>query len=422
MTSERLALVGLGYVGLPLAVALGRHYPVAGFDVDRRRIGELRSGIDCNGEVAAEALRGSPIAFSDDPSILRGATIVIVTAPTPVDADRRPDLSAVKAAAETIGRWIAPGTVVVFESTVYPGVTEDVAGSIVAATSGLVCGRDFFLGYSPERINVGDPEHGLSRLPKVVAGQTPEVARRLAAIYGKISSSVYVAKDIRTAEAAKVIENAQRDLNIAFVNEIAIVFDRMGLNTHDVLETAATKWNFHRYVPGLVGGHCIGVDPYYLAHAAEAVGIDPAVVLAGRRVNDGMGEWFAGRIWQELGNPPAARVLLLGLTFKENVRDLRNSRVADLEKGLRRRGAVVMVHDPLADADEAKSYYGIDLVPSLQGLPPADAVVVAVAHRAFRDMPEATVDSLIRPAGLIADIKGVWRDRRFTPGIRRWSL
>jgi UDP-N-acetyl-D-galactosamine dehydrogenase len=417
----RIAIVGLGYVGLPLAVALARSFPTVGYDIDTGRIAELRRGHDRTREIAAEALAASDLDISDDPAILDASDVFIVTAPTPVDADNKPDLAALRGAAETVGRHLRPGGVVVFESTVYPGVTEDVAGPILAAASGLACGSGFYLGYSPERINVGDPAHGLSGIPKVVAGQTPEVAALLSRIYGTVAASIFVARDIRTAEAAKVIENAQRDINIAFVNEVAMIFERMGLSVPDVLEAAGTKWNFHRYQPGLVGGHCIGIDPYYLAHAATEAGLDPHVILAGRRINDGMGAFFAERIWAAMGEPTGARVLVLGLTFKENVPDLRNSKVADLVRRLEQLGAEVAVHDPLGDPDEAQAHYGIALTRDLTGFSGMDAIVGAVAHDAYRALSDAEIARLVRPGGLVADIKGIWRGRELS-GVRRWQL
>ncbi|MSP49881.1 MAG: nucleotide sugar dehydrogenase [Alphaproteobacteria bacterium] len=417
----RIAVVGLGYVGLPLAVALARSFPTVGYDIDRERIAELRRGHDRTHEVGASALAGG-VEVSDDAAILDGRDVYIVTVPTPVDDENRPDLSAVEDAAEAVGRRMARGAVVVFESTVYPGVTEDVAGPILESSSGLGAGRDFFLGYSPERINVGDPEHGLAGIPKVVAGQTPEVARLLARIYGTVAASIFVAKDIRTAEAAKVIENAQRDINIAFINEVSMIFERLGLSVHDVLEAAGTKWNFHRYQPGLVGGHCIGVDPYYLAHAATAAGLDPHVILAGRRINDGMGAFFAERVWHALGQPRNARILVLGLTFKENVPDLRNSKVADLIRRLESLGADVAVHDPLGDPVEARDYYGFTLARDLGAFSGLDAIVGAVAHDDYRRFVDADFVRLLRPGGLVADIKGIWRDRAFPAGLRRWAL
>jgi UDP-N-acetyl-D-galactosamine dehydrogenase len=423
--APRIALVGLGYVGLPLAVALARSFPTIGYDIDSGRIAELRRGHDRTREIGAAALAASGLALSDDPAILDGADIFIVTAPTPVDAENKPDLTALCGAAETVGRHLKPGAIVVFESTVYPGVTEDIAGPILARVSGLASGSGFYLGYSPERINVGDPAHGLSGIPKVVAGQTPEVTAQLSRIYGTVAASIFVARDIRTAEAAKVIENAQRDINIAFVNEVAMIFERMGLSVPDVLEAAGTKWNFHRYQPGLVGGHCIGIDPYYLAHAATEAGLDPRVILAGRHINDGMGAFFAERIWAAMGaegeSPKTARVLVLGLTFKENVPDLRNSKVADLVHRLEQLGAQVAVHDPLGDAEEARAHYGIALARDLAGLSGMDAIVGAVAHDAYRAMTEIEIARLVRPGGLVADIKGIWRGRELG-GVKRWQL
>ena len=416
----KIAVVGLGYVGLPLAVALARSFSTVGYDIDRQRVAELNEGHDRTREVGRDRI--ASVEASADPKILDGRDVYIVTAPTPVDHENRPDLAAVRGAAETVGRHVGRGAVVVFESTVYPGVTEDVAGPIIEASSGLKAGRDFFLGYSPERINVGDPAHGLSKIPKVVAGQTPEVARLLERIYGTVAASIFVAKDIRTAEAAKVIENAQRDINIAFINEVSMIFERLGLSVHDVLEAAGTKWNFHRYTPGLVGGHCIGVDPYYLAHAATESGLDPQVILAGRRINDGMGAFFAERIWDALGSRKGARVLVLGLTFKENVPDLRNSKVADLVRRLDSLGAEVSVHDPLGDPVEAEAHYGLALSGDLRGFSGMDAIVGAVAHDAYRTFADADFTRLLRPEGLVADIKGIWRGRTLPEGLRRWAL
>jgi UDP-N-acetyl-D-galactosamine dehydrogenase len=414
--TPRIALVGLGYVGLPLAVALARSFPTVGYDIDRGRIAELRRGHDRTREVAADRLA---IEISDEPAILDDRDVYIVTAPTPVDEQNRPDLAAVRSASETVGLHLGRNAVVVFESTVYPGVTEEVAGPILETVSGLKAGRDFYLGYSPERINVGDPAHGLSKIPKVVAGQTPEVTRLLERIYGTVAASIFVARDIRTAEAAKVIENAQRDINIAFINEVSMIFERLGLSVHDVLEAAGTKWNFHRYTPGLVGGHCIGIDPYYLAHAAAEAGLDPQVILAGRRINDGMGAFFADRIWDALGSRKGARVLVLGLTFKENVPDLRNSKVVDLVRRLESLGAEVAVHDPLGDPKEADDHYGLVLASDLAPFSGFDAIVGAVAHDGYRD---ADLGRLLRPGGLVADIKGIWRGRALPAGLRRWAL
>ena len=422
----RLSVVGLGYVGLPLAVALARHYPVLGFDVDAARIAELRRGRDRTGEVDAAALSGSKLVLSHEPGDMAGSEVFIVTVPTPVDDANRPDLGALEAACGTIGRVLGRDAMVVVESTVYPGVTETVCGPILEAASGLVAGRDFFLGYSPERINPGDRDHSVERITKVVAGQTPAVARRLEALYRPITSGgVFVARDIRTAEAAKVIENAQRDINIAFMNEVAVIFERLGLSIHDVLEAARTKWNFLDFTPGLVGGHCIGVDPYYLAHVAQEAGHDPQVVLAGRRINDAMGVVLAERIAGRLaaagsGNP--ARILVLGLTFKENVPDLRNTRVVDLVRGLEASGHRVAVHDSRADPKEAQALYGIDLIPDLDAATGYGALVGAVTHDAYRALGPDRFARLVAPGGLVADLKGMWRDVALPEGLTYWRL
>ena len=424
--TDRVAVIGLGFVGLPLAVALSHHVETIGFDVDTSRIADLESGHDRSGEISARALRDSTLSFSADATAMADADIFIVATPTPVDADNRPDLTAVEAACDTVGGVLGQGAIVVFESTVYPGVTEDVCGPRLEKASGLVCGRDFFLGYSPERINPGDREHTVDRIAKVVAGQTPAVVATLADLYGKVTTGgVFVAKTIRTAEAAKVIENAQRDINIAFINEVAMIFARLGISIHDVLETSATKWNFLDFKPGLVGGHCIGVDPFYLAHCGIEVGHNPEIILAGRRINDGMGAYVAARILDALataGGGKTSRVLVLGLTFKENVSDLRNSKVIDVIRGLAAGGAIVDVHDPIADAETAKRLYGIDLSPTLDGLAGYDAVVGAVPHAAFQSLDDTALAALLRPDGLIADIKGMWRDVTLPEGVHRWQL
>jgi UDP-N-acetyl-D-glucosamine/UDP-N-acetyl-D-galactosamine dehydrogenase len=423
---ERVCVIGLGYVGLPLAVALARHHDVIGFDVNPRRIEELRTGVDRTHEVSADVLASADISFTTDLAAIRGFSIYIVTVPTPVDARNRPDLSLVRSASELVGKVIDKGAVMVLESTVYPGVTEEVCGPVIERASGLVCGRDFFLGYSPERINPGDREHTVSRITKVVAGQTPDIARRLAALYGAITSGgAFVARDIRTAEAAKVIENAQRDINIAFINEVTMIFNRMGLSIFDVVDAARTKWNFLPFTPGLVGGHCIGVDPFYLADCAQRLGQNPEVILAGRRINDGMGSYIAGAISGALAatkKTHPARILVLGLTFKENVPDLRNSKVADVIEGLSGVGHRVDVHDPFADHDDARHEYGVDLISSLVGAVPYDCVVAAVPHDVFRSMTVGQIEALVVPNGVVADIKGIWRTMELAPGIARWQL
>ena len=418
---KRVAVIGLGYVGLPLAMALARHYSVTGFDIDEARIERLRCGHDHTGEVAPEALKASGLELTWDEAAIAGAQVFIVTVPTPVDEAKEPDLGALRHACEIVGRRLGPGAIVVFESTVYPGVTEEVCGPALEAASGLVSGRDFFLGYSPERINPGDPEHTVDNITKVVAGQTPEVAAELEALFAPMTKGgIFIARDIETAEAAKVMENAQRDLNIAFVNEMAIIAQKLGLSAHDVLEAAGTKWNFLSFTPGLVGGHCIGVDPYYLAYRARLAGHEPEVVLAGRRINDRMGGFIAGCIADQLDR--AGRVLVLGLTFKENVPDLRNSGVMDVIAGLARRGHEVDVHDPLADADEARRLYGVELKGGLEELGGYACLVGAVAHDAYRAFTTATFSGLVQPGGLIADIKGMWRGTPLPEGMCRWQL
>lgn len=422
----RIAVIGLGYVGLPLAVALARYYPLVGYDIDQERIAELQNGTDRTREVPAEKLKKCRARFSDDPDHIRDCDVHIVTVPTPVDAHNVPDLDAVRAACEIVGGALATGAVVVFESTVYPGVTEDICGPALEAASGLVCGRDFFLGYSPERINPGDTEHTVDRITKVVAGQTDEVTTLLTEIYGKMTEGgVFVAANIRTAEAAKVIENAQRDINIAFINEVAAIFHKMGVSVHDVLAAAETKWNFLNFSPGLVGGHCIGVDPYYLAHAAVSIGHHPEIILAGRRINDSMGAYVAECIARELarqGLGAGARVLILGLTFKENVPDLRNTKVVDIVAALRERGLDVAVHDPLADPAEAAALFDIALLPSLDEAREFHGVVGAVPHDSYRRFTAESFRELLVPGGVIADVKGMWRSIDGPEGFRRWQL
>ena len=420
-----ISVVGLGYVGLPLAVALARHYEVIGFDIDPIRVDAIAAGEDRTGEIERDVLADTSLRVTANPTDLRPATVHIVAVPTPVTAQNEPDMRALFAACETVGRVLRPGATVVFESTVYPGVTEDLCGPALEQASGLKAGRDFFLGYSPERINPGDRTHTVDRITKVVAGQTPEIAARLAAIYGRITSGgTFIAASIRAAEAAKAIENAQRDLNIAFINEVTMIFNRLGLSVHDVLEASATKWNFLPFKPGLVGGHCIGVDPYYLAHCAQAAGHQPEIILAGRRINDGMGAYIAGEVMKALQAPAGTnpRLLVLGLTFKEDVPDLRNSKVVDLIAALRATGATVAVHDPLADPGEAKALYGLDLEPTLATTGGFDALIAAVPHEAYGEFTEETFTRLVRPGGLIADIKGIWRKRLLPQTLRRWQL
>lgn len=418
---SKIAVIGLGYVGLPLALALSRHFSVVGFDAAQDRVDELRNGNDRTGEVPVAALRDANLSFSAAPADIGECNIFIVTVPTPIDDANQPDLSALRAASKTVGESISPGSVVVYESTVYPGVTEDVCGPEVEKASGLNCGTDFFLGYSPERINPGDTTHTVDKIVKVVAGQTPEVADLLAEIYGAaVPAGIHVAPNIKTAEAAKVIENAQRDINIAFVNEIAMIFRQMDIDTQDVLAAARTKWNFLDFRPGLVGGHCIGVDPYYLAHAANAIGHEPEVILAGRRTNDGMAGFVASRIDSRLNS--SSSILILGLTFKENVPDLRNSKVADMIENLQRYGHQVDVHDAIADPAEARSVYGLELLADLPVAAKYDAIVGAVAHDTYRSLSDTDLRAILADGGTLFDLKGMWRDMGSDGSVQVWRL
>lgn len=414
-------VIGLGYVGLPLAVALARHAPVCGFDIDSRRIEELLDGFDRTREVDSCALSESAIAFTAHSASVPPSDFYIVTVPTPVDASNRPDLTLLRAATSTVGRLLSEAVaagktpVIIYESTVYPGVTEDICGPILEKVSGLESGRDFFLGYSPERINPGDREHSVDKIMKVVAGQTPAVLERIAILYGLITTGgVFRAASIKVAEAAKVIENAQRDINIAFMNEIAQIFGRMEISVWDVLEAARTKWNFLPFSPGLVGGHCIGVDPYYLSHRAEELGCDSRVILAGRSINDGMADWVAGQL-HGLRGEKAGSALVLGLTFKENVPDLRNSKVADLIASLDRRGHKVTVHDPHAAPAEARHEYELTLDDSALDRR-YDLVLLAVPHREYIAMGANALRAAVAPGGVLADLKGV------LGGAADWTL
>ena len=408
-------------------MALARHFPVTGYDSSKPRIDELKVGLDSTGEVAAAELSASTLSLSDDAGAIAAAEYFIITVPTPVDADNRPDLSHVLAACRTIGEVMTRGSVVVLESTVYPGVTEDICGPELEAASGLVAGKDFHLGYSPERINPGDKDHAIDKITKVVAGQSPEVTDALSDLYGTITSGgIFKAKDIKTAEAAKVIENAQRDINIAFINEVSMIFNRSGLSTHDVLAAAATKWNFLDFQPGLVGGHCIGVDPFYLAHLASIAGHHPEVILAGRKINDGMAEFIAGRIGERLdkilGSGTSARILVLGLTFKENVSDLRNTKAVDMINALKAQGHDLDVHDALADGDEAERLFGLMLLDRLDGLDAYDCVVGAVAHDDYAAFSGEVLAAMVSPGGLVVDLKGMWRSLDLGPDVKRMEV
>jgi UDP-N-acetyl-D-galactosamine dehydrogenase len=412
LEESRIAIIGLGYVGLPLAVEFGKHYDTLGFDINQGRIDELRAGRDSTLEVdAAELAAAGRLRFSSAVDDLRACNVYIVTVPTPIDAAKRPDLTPLVKASETLGRVLKPGDIVVYESTVYPGCTEEVCVPILERGSGLVFNRDFFAGYSPERINPGDKQHRVTSILKVTSGSTPQVADFIDRLYGSIiTAGTHKASCIKVAEAAKVIENTQRDLNIALVNDLAILFNKLGIDTLEVLQAAGTKWNFLPFRPGLVGGHCISVDPYYLTHKAQEVGHHPDVILAGRRTNDGMGPYIASeviRLMVRKGiNPVNARVLLLGLAFKENCPDLRNTRVVDIVQALRGYNAAVDVHDPWVNAAEAEHEYG--LVPLAQ--PPAgayDAVIVAVGHRQFVALGAQGVRAYGKPDSVVYDVKYV---------------
>jgi UDP-N-acetyl-D-galactosamine dehydrogenase len=421
LNMERIVVVGLGYVGLPLAVALARSFDVTGLDIDAGRIDELKSGVDRTREVDGLTLAASTLILTADSAQCAGADVYIVTVPTPVDEDNRPDLRPVEGATRTVAGLIDPSRkpLIVYESTVYPGVTDELCGPLIEKESGLTRGRDFFLGYSPERINPGDRTHTVERIVKVVAGESEAVTDRLAAIYGAVTKAgVFKAASIRTAEAAKVIENAQRDINIAFMNEITQIFSRLDISIWDVLEAAGTKWNFLPFQPGLVGGHCIGVDPYYLSFRAQQLGVEPNVILSGRSINDRMGAWVADRLHERRGRPGTA--LIMGLAFKENVPDLRNSRVIDLIKRLAEHGHEVIVHDPLADPAEARSEYGLDL--DGEALERRyDLVVAAVPHSAYAELSDAKLAGLVVEDGLLADLKNLFKGRAL-PGVERWTL
>ncbi|NQV99389.1 MAG: nucleotide sugar dehydrogenase [Rhodospirillales bacterium] len=423
----KIATIGLGYVGLPLALRLSDCFQVTGFDVDLARLAELQSGIDRTGECSSQALAASRLELTSDPERIAGFDIYIVTVPTPVAASKEPDLRAVMSACAIVGQAMAKGAVVVFESTVYPGVTESLCGPALEKASGLVCGTDFYLGYSPERINPGDKVHTIDKITKVVAGQTAAVSELLVAVYGRLTNgNVFLAKDIKTAEAAKVIENAQRDVNIAFINEVAMIFNQMGIQTQDVLETAATKWNFLNFKPGLVGGHCIGVDPYYLAYAATQLGHNPEVILAGRKINDDMAGFLARQIDRQIQNlsciSKPTRVLALGLTFKENVPDLRNSKAADFIMSLQKMDHQVDIHDPLADAGEARALYGFDLLTGLDDAVAYDSVIAVVPHAPYLSFDSDRLRKILKPGGLVADMKGIWRHITMPAGYVRWEL
>jgi len=412
LSNTRLAVVGLGYVGLPLAVAFGRSMPVVGFDISSSRINELREGVDRTLEVSADDLaQAGSLTYTDQLQELAGCNVYIITVPTPIDAARRPDFDPLLKSSAAIGSVLKKGDVVIYESTVYPGVTEEVCVPVLEQASGLRFNEDFFCGYSPERINPGDKDRTVTKIVKVTSGSTPEIADYVDALYRRIIiAGTHKASSIRVAEAAKVIENTQRDVNIALMNELAVIFHRVGIDTHEVLAAAGTKWNFMPFVPGLVGGHCIGVDPYYLAHKAAMLGYNPELILSARRINDDMGPYVADRLMRLMArarlNIVGSRILVLGLAFKENCPDVRNTKVVDVIAQLKDTNAEIDVHDPWVDPDEARLEYGVTLAPAPeQGA--YDAVLLAVAHKQFVG-DEATVDldGILKPGGIIFDVKG----------------
>jgi len=424
--SEKFAVIGLGYVGLPVALAFARKSAgTVGFDIDKRRVADLARGHDWTGETGPEELTSSPIRFSAAPADLKDCTFFIVCVPTPIDGERRPDFRPLVSASRTVGAALSKGSVVVYESTVYPGATEEICGPVLEQVSGLKRGTDFWLGYSPERINPGDREHTLERITKVVSGENPQILERVATAYASvIKAGIHRAPSIKAAEAAKVIENTQRDLNIALMNELALIFERLGIRTKDVLDAAATKWNFLKFAPGLVGGHCIGVDPYYLTSKAEAIGYRPEVILAGRRINDSMGAVIASKLMRMVRDceTPASRmrVGILGLAFKENVRDLRNSRVPDIVAELKSFGVKPMVYDPLASAEQAEEEYGIALA-SRDEMKDLHGLIVAVPHREFL-ADVASLFAMVRRDGAVIDVKSVLAPDMVPPDLAYWSL
>lgn len=427
-SERRVAVVGLGYVGLPIAVAFGKRGKTIGFDINKAKIDELLRGFDRTGEVSAADLKACQVEYTSEPTELKAANFIIVAVPTPINEALQPDLKALRMSSELIGKHLSPGTIVVYESTVYPGVTEEICLPILEKFSGLKAGVDFKVGYSPERINPGDKEHTLEKIVKVVSAQDTESLEIVANTYGLIvKAGVHRASSIKVAEAAKVIENTQRDLNIALMNELALIFHRLGIDTKSVLEAAGTKWNFLKFFPGLVGGHCIGVDPYYLTAKAESVGYHPQVILAGRRINNGMGKFVAEQTMKQLSQLARPvkdlKVAVLGLTFKENVPDLRNSKVPEIIQELQEYGVQVLVHDPIAEPEEAVAEYGIHLQ-QWNDLKNVDGLVIAVAHRTYTEMG---LQELLKPLrnqqdGVVIDVKSLLDPAKLSKALKYWRL
>ena len=425
---RKIAVVGLGYVGLPIAVAFGKRQRVIGFDINKEKIAELQNGLDRTGEVSGADMKATDIHYTCQPSDLKAADFIIVAVPTPINEALQPDLTALRKSSELIGANLSPGSIVVFESTVYPGATEEVCQPILEQTSGMKCGVDFMLGYSPERINPGDKEHRLETIIKVVSAQDDASLEIIAKTYELVvKAGIHRASSIKVAEAAKVIENTQRDLNIALMNELALIFHRLGIDTKSVLDAAGTKWNFLKFTPGLVGGHCIGVDPYYLTSKAESVGYHPQVILSGRRINNGMGKFIAEQTMKRLSQLARPvndlKVAVLGLTFKENVPDLRNSRVPDIIHELREYGVQVLVHDPIAQVEEAVDEYGIHLC-KWEDIKAVDGIIVAVPHRQYADMG---LRKLLKPLrnqreGVVIDVKCLLDPEEVPKTLSYWRL
>ncbi|MBI5026675.1 MAG: nucleotide sugar dehydrogenase [Nitrospirae bacterium] len=427
--NKTIAIVGLGYVGLPLAIEFGRTFKqVIGFDIKKDRIEQLSSSIDVTGEISKNEILASKVEFTSNSERLREAAVIIVAVPTPIDERKIPELSHLRNASETIGENISRGTIVVYESTVYPGVTEEFCAPIISDFSGLTCGRDFKIGYSPERINPGDKLHTLPNIVKVVAAQDEETAELLAQLYGAVvKAGIHKAPNIKTAEAAKVIENIQRDLNIALINELSIIFHRLDLDTKEVLAAASTKWNFLRFEPGLVGGHCIGVDPYYLTFKAQAVGYHPEVILSGRRINDSIGKYIAEQTVKQLIASNRAvkgsKILILGLTFKENIRDIRNTKVLDIYNELKDYGVEVFIHDPHALKKEVLETYGISLIERPEDATPYDGIILAVKHTAYRNFAIEYLKTLCNGSPVLIDIKGLFEPHiSEKAGFHYWRL
>lgn len=424
---KKISLVGLGYVGMPIAVAFSKKVKVVGFDLNEKKIEMYKNGKDPTGEVGDEEIKRCSVEFTSNSEKLREASFHIVAVPTPINEDKTPDLTPVISASKILGKNLTKGSIVVYESTVYPGVTEEICVPILEEESGLKCGRDFKVGYSPERINPGDKVHRLETIVKIVSGMDKETLEEVAKVYSLVAlAGVYKAESIKVAEAAKVIENSQRDINIAFMNELAMIFEKMGIDTKHVIEAAGTKWNFLKFQPGLVGGHCIGVDPYYLTYKANKLGYDSRVILAGRRINDSMGKYVAERTVKKLiahnVNVKSAKVGILGFTFKENCPDTRNTRVIDIVRELEEYGIEPVVCDPVADAEEAKEEYGIELKKQ-DTLKNLDTLIVAVAHDEFKKLSEKDFENLLCKNGIVADIKGIYEREDFEKnGYSYWRF